>query len=144
MDAHDLLLSAGWYPGRQVDVVDQIAALEAEEFTVTDAAAAFLREFSDLSLVGPGNRNPLEIGGPDLPLDADSGWCDLYADAIGTALTPVGEYSNLVLFIAADGKFWGGFENEYGCAGSSLDDVLRGLFIDSPGWKFDRWVENGA
>ncbi len=141
MDAYNLLLNAGWLPGRQVDMAEEIAALEAEEFTVTDAAATFLREFSGLSIVGPGNRNPLVIGGPDLALDADSGWSDLYSDAIGTTLTPVGEYSNLVLFITADGTFWGGFENEYGCAGSSLDDVIRGLFIDSPGWKLDQWVE---
>ena len=94
MKALDLLRNAGWYPGRQVDVVDQV-----------DAAATFLTEFSNLSILGPGNRNPLEVGGPDLALDADSGGAT-WTQRRGSTLPPLGEYPSLVLFISVDGAFY--------------------------------------
>lgn len=138
MDALTLLRSAGWHPGRDIDVTDAVAALAGEDFEVTDAAVAFLREFSGLTIAGPGNRNPLVLGGSDLALEADSGWTDLYSQAIGSTLVPVGVYSLMVLFVDPERGLWGGFDKEFGRGGSSLLEVVQGLFLDQPGWRLDR------
>lgn len=138
MDASDLLRAAGWFPGRTADVIDQIGSLEREDFTVTPSARRVLNEYAGLSIVGPGNPNPLVMGGPDLAVDTDSGWCDLYSEATGKTLTPVGEYSYMVLYVDEDGEFWGGFDEEYGWGGASLTDVVQRLFLDQAGWHLDR------
>jgi hypothetical protein len=141
MEAIEMLRSAGWYEGRRVDIRDDLDALRAEGFPVTDAAEAFLSEFSRLSIATPGDRNPLVIDAGAAAVDVFPGWAEAYSKAIGSTLVPVGEYSALTLYIDLDGGLWGGFDREYGRGGSSLAEVVQGLFMDQPGWRFDRKIE---
>lgn len=141
MDALTLLRDAGWHPGREVDTARDVAALVAEGYEVTEAAQRFLREYSGLTISGHTNPNPIVIDGVTVARNADLGWCELYSDAIGSTLVPVGEYSNMVLYVDQGGEIWGGFDNDYGRGGSSLEEIVKGLFIEQPGWRFDRRIE---
>jgi hypothetical protein len=141
MDALTLLRAAGWHPGREVDTGLDVAALGAEGFEVTEAAERFLREYSGLTISSRTNPNPLIIDGLAVAPNADVGWCELYSEAIGSTLVPVGEYSSMVLYVDQIGGIWGGFDNDYGRGGSSLEEIVSGLFIDQPGWRFDRRIE---
>ena len=141
MDATSLLRDAGWYPGRSVDVTDDLKALVAEGYEMSAAAVEFLRQYSHLRILEPNNLNPLLIDGVLAARNADPAWCEAYSGAIGSPLLPVGEYSHMTLMIDPEGGLWGGFDNDFGRGGSSLPELLQGMFIDRPCWKFDRSVD---
>jgi len=141
MDALTLLREAGWYPDRSVDISADVEALRAEGFEVTETAERFLREYSHLSITGETKSSPLIIDGVVVVRNADTGWCELYSEAIGTVFVPVGDYSHMTLYVDLDGDLWGGFDGEYGQGGPSLLEVIQGMFIDQPGWRFDRRLE---
>lgn len=65
---------------------------------------------------------------------ADPEWCDAYAGEIGRPVTPVGEYSHMLLLIDDSGSFWGAFDADYGLMGDSIDDVVHALIVD-PGTR---------
>ena len=141
MEATDLLRTAGWRPGRSIDVSEDLAALQAKGFGVTPAAEALLREFSRLTVQAPGKSNPLIIDGMIAARDASVGWAEAYSAALGCQLIPVGEYSNLMFWIDPDGAIWATFDDDYGRAGASLHEAIQGLFFESPGWQLDRTLE---
>lgn len=138
MDAVELLRAAGWSEGRRVDIREDLKALRAEGFPVTRAAEEFLTEYSHLSIRSPGDKNPLVIDAGQAAGDVFPGWAEAYSTEVGSTLVPVGEYSALTLYVDLEGGLWGGFDREYGRGGASLVDVVQGLFIDSPGWRFDQ------
>jgi hypothetical protein len=139
MDALTLLRNSGWYPGRSVDSSVDVGALKAEGFEVTEVAERFLREFSHLSISWETQSSPLIIDGAVVARNADTGWCELYSEAIATVLVPVGEYSHMTLYIDLEGGLWGGFDGEYGHRGSLLD-VIQSIFLEPPR-GFDRRIE---
>lgn len=143
MDASDLLQASGWQPGRSVDITADLEALTREGFVVSPAAEAFLRQYSHLIMQVPGKSNPMIVDGGVAARHAFVGWEEAYSAAIGKRLVPVGEYSNLLFWIDPDGDIWATFDDDYGRAGASLQEVLQGLFFDSPGWRLDRKVDLG-
>jgi hypothetical protein len=52
VDAALMLSSAGWFPGRVVDISPAERAYAAERLTLHEAARALLREFSGLTVRG--------------------------------------------------------------------------------------------
>lgn len=140
MDASTLLRNAGWFPGRTVDVSRDLAALSAAGYEITPAAAKFLAEYSGLTIVGDTKSNPLIIDGAFVAGDVDPEWGSAYAEAIGTTLVAVGEYSHMTLYIDAEAGLWGAFDSEYGRGGSSLEEVVQGIFLE-PRWRFDRHLD---
>ena len=140
MDASGLLQAAGWRPGRSVDVTEDLAALGSEGFPVNAVAEAFLREYSHLTIQMPGKSNPLTIDGVVAARHAFVSWGEAYSAAIGQAVVPVGEYSNLMFWIDPDGSIWASFDDDYGRAGASLLEMVQGLFFDPDGWRLDRKI----
>ena len=136
MDAQTLLQRAGWFPGRRIDVADDLEFVKSEGFTVTPAAERFLQEYSGLVIDWETNRNPIVISGREVARGVDAGWCDAYSKAIGVVLSPVGEYSHMSIYIDPAGALWGGSDSEYGLLGS-LMDLIRGTFLEPP-TPFDR------
>jgi hypothetical protein len=141
MNAAELLTHAGWFAGRQTDAASDVAALVRGGYQVSPAAEAFLREFSGLVIEEPANPSPVVIDGVLAARHADSGWCKAYSDAIGRPLVPIGEYSLVMFWIDPEGDIWASIDNDFGRAGSSLEEAIQGLFFDKPGWKLDRYVE---
>ena len=139
MDAEALLRRAGWRPGRSVAITADAEALRAEGFAVTEAAEAFLREFSHLVVAWESQARPLLFDGVEVSRNADPGWCDLYSEAIGSRLVPVGEYSHMTVYVDEVGELWGGFDGEYGHRGSVLD-LIESIFLRTPR-GFDRRIE---
>jgi hypothetical protein len=137
MDALALLHEAGWFPGRNVDVTSDLAALAAEGFEITAAAHNFLREFSGLDITWETKDNSLIVNGATVARDADIGWCNAYSTEIGSRLVPVAEYAHMTLYVDSDGGLWGGVGNEYGQVGSTLAEAIERIFLGR-GQGFDR------
>lgn len=141
MDAETLLRRSGWFPGRHVDVVDELAFIEAEGFQVTTSEVVFLTEFSGLQIASETRDDPLVLSGRAAARGVDSGWCEAYSAALGLVLSPVGVHSNMTLYVDSNGDLWGGFDELYGQVGSLLD-VIRETFLESPR-AFDRRLVTG-
>jgi hypothetical protein len=142
MDALALLHEAGWFPGRNVDVTRDLAALAAEGFEMTAAAQEFLREFSGLDIASETKDNSLIVNGATVARDADIGWCDAYSTEIGSRLVPVAEYAHMTLYVDLDGGLWGGVGNEYGQVGSTLVEAIERIFFRG-GQRLDRRLKHG-
>ena len=139
MDALTLLHRSGWTPGRRVDVSEELAFVVSEGFQTTPAAEGFLREYSGLRVSWETKSNPLVLGGRVAARGVDSSWCDAYSEALGFTLSPVGQYSNMTLYVDPNDDLWGGFDDDYGRLGSLLD-VIRETFLE-PARPFDRRLE---
>ena len=138
MDALTLLRRSGWAPGRKVDVADELVFMVAEGFRATAAAEGFLSEYSGLQISWETKSNPLILSGRVAARGVDSGWCDAYSEALGVTLSPVGQYSNMTLYIDPSGRLWGGFDDLYDGVGSLLD-VIRETFLE-PGRPLSRTI----
>lgn len=141
MDASALLEASGWRPGRSVDISQDLAALAAEGYDVSSEVAAVLREFSRLTISMPGKSNPLLIDGVVGARHADPRWELAYSEALGFRLVPVGEYSNLLFWVAPDGDIWATYDDTFGRAGASLPEMVQGLFFEPDGWQLDRRID---
>ncbi|ASR54118.1 SUKH-3 domain-containing protein [Cellulomonas sp. PSBB021] len=138
--AQELLLRAGWRSDRHVDVERMVAELDVAGYSVSLAAREFLEVFSGLVITDEEGRRALHIDGHQAARHADPDWCEAYAEGIGRAITPVGEYSHMTLVIDETGAFWGGFDAEYGLMGENIVDVIRALLIEPDSRPLDRVV----
>ncbi|MFI2102920.1 SUKH-3 domain-containing protein [Isoptericola sp. NPDC019693] len=140
--AQDLLLRSGWTPNRHVDVEGMAAKLKAAGHLVIPTARVFLAEFSGLVIAYQEGRSALRIDGNKAALHADPDWCEAYAEGIGRAVTPVGEYSHMTLVIDESGAFWGGFDANYGLMGETITEVIQALLIDPGSRQLDHLVHD--
>ncbi|TCO19084.1 SUKH-3 immunity protein of toxin-antitoxin system [Kribbella steppae] len=138
MDAGLLLSSAGWFPGRVIDVSRTEHAYESEGFTMHDAGLAVLQEFSELVVCGDDRRQCLWFDGERALRGRDSAWSHAYSEDSGRVLLPVGEYSHMVVLVDEAGGLWGGFDDSYGWLAGSVVELVHGLFIDPAQRSFDR------
>jgi hypothetical protein len=143
VDADVLLASAGWYPGRVVDVSEAERAWLAEGCTVHDEGPALLREFSGLTVWAADKRRSLWFDGERALRDIDPAWCRAYSEDSGRLLLPVGGYSHMVLLVDEVGGLWGGFDAEYGQLADSVTEAVRVLLIDPGSRHFDRRLPDG-
>lgn len=133
-----LIERAGWTPGRRIDVGDALASLQTDEFDVVSVARGFLVEYSGLTITSQDGARALLIDGLTAARNSDPEWCAAYSSAIGMPVTPVGQYSHMVLLIDETGRFWGGFDSAYGFLGDDIDDVVRGLLVEPGSRQLDR------
>lgn len=140
MNALELLGQAGWRPDRQVDVEEMLGELAASGHVVVPPARAVLAAYSGLVIIGEDGRRMMQIDGALAARKADPDWCVAYAEGIGRAVTPIGEYSHLTIVIDDVGDLWGGFDDDYGFLGADVVEVV-GVLLVEPGLRFlDREV----
>ena len=141
-DAQGLLAKAGWFPGRRVEVDSMLSELELAGHVLVSPVGDFFSEFSGLVIFAEDDRKSVSIDGHDAARRTDRGWCVAYADGIGSPVTPVGEYSNMVLMMDESGAFWGGYDDLYGFMGSDIVDLIGELLLGSGMRQLDREVGN--
>ncbi len=121
-------------PGREVEVEDDLRALEAEGHTAFAGAVAFLREYSGLDLPWDrdGFADEIWFSAARICQDRDPSWVGEYAARAGTALVPVGASNtgHLMLLIGEDGRWFGGFDDEFGELGEDLLSCLDNLILE--------------
>ena len=137
MDALQLLRSAGWQPGRAIDVAGERDALQREGYETTPAAEALLMEYSGLTVRGSHHDDPLVIDATAAARDVFPGWANRYSAAIGSTLVPVGQQSHMTLYVDEAGWLWGGFDTQFGYCGNDMTEAVRLLLLE-PGWQLDR------
>jgi hypothetical protein len=140
-DASDLLAAAGWHPGRRVDISGELRALEQAGHPALRAAAEVLTEYADLVVVSASGDRSLWISGTRAAAESDVAWCMAYSGELGLRLVPVGGHSHMTILVDEAGRFWGGFDYEYGRLGDTVEDVIQGVLIATPPVQFDRRLE---
>ncbi|HEY2264460.1 MAG TPA: SUKH-3 domain-containing protein [Streptosporangiaceae bacterium] len=129
------LLKAGWHPGRNAFLPEEIeAGLRADGHVLLPSARAFLAEFSGLTIIHPHARthtsDRLVISALLAAEGRDAGWVREYERRSGeSALTPVGEAARgyLIMCMGADGHVYGGYDDFLLRLGISGDDAIEGL-----------------
>lgn len=137
MDAGLMLSSAGWFPGRVVDVRRAERAYASEGFATHDAGLAVLHEFSELVVWGHDGRQSLWFDGERAIRGTDPAWSRAYSEDSGHHRLPVGEYSHALIMVDETGGLWGGFDALYGKLADSVVDLVHELFIERTR-EFDR------
>jgi hypothetical protein len=140
-DASDLLADAGWHPGRRVDISGDLRALVRAGHPALRPVAEVLTEYADLVVVSASGDMSLWISGTRAAAESDVGWCMAYSGELGVRLVPVGGHSHMIILVDETGGFWGGFDDEYGRLGDTLEDVIHGVLISTPPVQFDRRLE---
>ncbi len=148
-DAMARLRAAGWHPGRRVDITRAVHALEADGHQVSSELRRFLAEYDRLEVTEKPRPGVLrreqnlrritfaatETGG------VDAEWARAYEDVVGCRLAPVGGYSHMTIYHGADGKFYGGFDREFGLLGRDVADVVAGILFEDPPRRLTLVVE---
>lgn len=117
-----------------------LVELASSGHVVVPPARAVLAAYSGLVIIGEGGRRMMRIDGARAARNADPDWCVAYAEGIGRAVTPIGEYSHLTMVVDDAGDLWGGFDDDYGFLGADVVEVVRVLLVE-PGVRFlDREV----
>ncbi len=109
------LRRSGWYPGRCVDIRNDVKILEAEGFISNQTAISILESFAGLFVKAPpGGISPYPTEILFDPVEAASGELDRtepWTAHIGSNLFPIAEDNNgSVIWVAGDGKFYIGRE----------------------------------
>jgi hypothetical protein len=117
-----------------------LAELTAAGHVLVSPVRGFLAEFSGLVIADDGGRRALRIDGHESARHADADWCEAYAEGIGRAVTPVGEYSHMTLMIDETGALGGSFDADYGFMGNDIVEVVQALLIDPGSRRLDREV----
>jgi hypothetical protein len=139
-NSRDLIAMAGWTPDRRIDVGGELAELEEAGFAVVPSVVGFLEKYTGLTISSKDGTRTLLIDGRQAARHAGPEWCAAYAEAIGLSVTPVGEYSHMVLVIDATGRFWGGFDAAYGFLGDDIAEVVHGLLVEPGSRRLDHEV----
>jgi hypothetical protein len=141
VDAALMLSSAGWFPGRVVDISRAERAYAADGLTIHEAARALLREFSGLTVWGKDGSQCPTFDGEQALRRTDPAWSRAYSEDVGRTLLPVAEYSHAVILVDEADCLWGGFDDLYGQLAESVVDLVHELFIE-PSRRFDRQLRD--
>lgn len=113
--AQQQLKKAGWYPGRKIDIIEQMRYLEKLGYEVFDAAVKFLEEFSDLDIV---DKSTHIIDGEKIILTREIKTCveKFYShrkitcnlnEEVGEMTIPIIEYDGeVIMFISESGSIF--------------------------------------
>lgn len=117
-----------------------LGELAAAGHSLVPPARDFLAGYSGLVIATVDRRRVLLIDGHQAARGTDPDWCAAYAEGIGRALTPVGQYSHMTLMIDEVGAFWGGFDADYGYLGQDIVEVVQALLVRPGLRRLDRKV----
>jgi hypothetical protein len=128
------LRSAGWVPGRQIDISKWVDLLTAEGYRVHSAAERFLSEFGGIAInvSGPGltmAREPFSLYPTSCSGEADRilDW----SSVLGKNFFPIGEYGPrrffLVIDEAAEVYLMMDWVAALGAGDRALENLVRGV-----------------
>jgi hypothetical protein len=113
----------GCFPRRHVGPESEAAALQGEGFRFWDDLLTFLAEYTGLEIASEDGARSIWIDARRSIRETGIEWGQAYSKAIQSARAPVGGYPHTAMYLSQDGKFYGGFDGEYGC----LAPNFRGL-----------------
>lgn len=123
MDTHspsvkELLIKAGWYEGRRIDVNKYKKCFQEENYPLLGTVRRFLAEFGDLHIEFQrenGEMDLLHFDAIKAARDIDPAWVQkAYANRLkNDNLCVIGQaYSNhIILFMDGDEKVYGGYDD---------------------------------
>jgi hypothetical protein len=127
-DAHEVLASAGWQPSRREDAVDVIATVASHGYDVGPKLALLIANVVGVTLQFMRSAHTDYIvfdprRATELSFRA---WVDDYSERAGTPLVPLGfsNHEHLLLLAADDGRWFGGFDDEFGQLGRSVPELV--------------------
>jgi hypothetical protein len=137
------LLRSGWFPGRHIDLENEVAVLNAEGYELWDGLLVFLAEYSGLVVNADDAATPsVWIDAARAASEVYAEWSRAYSAMIRSALAPVGGQSHMTIYLSEDGEFYGGFDNQYGRLGSNFRELIDVLLNeDPPTTMLDRVLE---
>ena len=136
------LLRSGWFPGRHIDLENEVAVLDAEGYELADGLLVFLAEYSGLVVRADDATQSVWIDAARSASEVDAQWNRAYSAMIRSALAPVGGYSHMTIYLSEAGEFYGGFDYEYGRLGSNFRELIDVLLNeDPPATMLDRVLE---
>ena len=91
-----------------------------------------LTEYCFLDIHPPGAGNALMIDPVRALMHADSDWLEAYQELVHERLVPVGEYSHMWVLYSPSGMFYGGFDEDFGPLGESMEEVVHDIFLTHP------------
>lgn len=128
-----ILLEAGWFEGRSIDVQKNMHFLRSEGFAWGIKIEAFLKEFGNLSYVYFDRDSHKEMF-HFYPLVAfeqiDKYWVlDSYSKRVNKELCMIGQShrGHMVLSMAKDGSVYGGYDDFLCFIGSSGEEAIENL-----------------
>ncbi|TDU86568.1 SUKH-3 immunity protein of toxin-antitoxin system [Kribbella voronezhensis] len=139
-----VLAQAGWFAGRRVPIERYLEAIASEGYECTDLVEEFLQECGGLA-VGPPASGFAEVIAIDPVTAIETTYKDTveeYEKVLGTSLVPIGAASSghLVLMMARDGRFYGGYDAYLAYAGESPAELFgrissRKLVVIQDDWQ---------
>ncbi|GEA87707.1 SUKH-3 domain-containing protein [Cellulomonas cellasea] len=139
MSAFELLHRAGWTQFRRVDVDETVSRLQASGYAVVPPYRELIAQLLGLVVLSEDGKNSLEFDMDGIAARTDAELCEAYGEDIGRAVTPVGFYSDMVLWVDEVGEFWGSFDLQYGRIGQNIQEVIQWLLVDPASMHmFDR------
>lgn len=134
------LNAAGWYPGRAVDVSDEMARYKTDGYEITPQLIQFLTEFSGLVVRAENNNVPIEVDPIHLLNRITIELCLDYAALAGTALVPVAQNYAMKILLGGNGRFYGGYDDLFGFLGNTFPEVIDSIFNTDPPRPLDMRV----
>lgn len=129
----DVVARSNWAPGRLVDISNELAALGREGYKPFPAAVKFLSEYSGVTFPGDDSVDDVLISS----VEATAGITfervqEDYSPRAKVYLVPVGlaENMDLTLLMGEDGRWYGGFDNEFGLIGLDFIDALGRIILN--------------
>jgi hypothetical protein len=129
--AHQSLKDAGWTPQRTASTRTDEEALASEGYLVWPTLVQFLESFSGLTIAFEknGRRDSIWFSAEKAVALSDATWVDEYSNDISTSLAPVGcaYHDHLLILCAANGKFYGSYDDYLARLGSSPLEMVANL-----------------
>lgn len=125
------LLDAGWRPGRRVNSTPSVEALQTAGYSVWPDLRPFIEQFGDLTVHITRNGRPDAFWfDPSRAIRLSfRSWVEEYEGRVGSPLVPVGyaHHDHLLVLVAADGRWFGGYDDVFGLLGQDAADALDAL-----------------
>jgi hypothetical protein len=126
-----VLFESGWTPGRRIQTDSAESALINEGYPIWTSLLEFISSYDGLALqfTRGEHQSNAWFGFDRVIATTSKEWIEEYQMRTGLSLTPIGRAygDHLVLLSAADGSFFGGYDNELFLLGKNVDDMLDTL-----------------
>jgi hypothetical protein len=127
-----ILIESNWFLGRKIDINEMEKFLENEGYIVFDRAKEFLGQFGLLKITfnhpySAKHKSVIKIDTRFIPVYKSV--VDAYNRYYKKSMVPVAHYqlNSMVIYIAEDGMFYGGFDESIIELGGSFEEALYNL-----------------